>query len=152
MQRKSRILNSSKKPAFVMILSISIMVVVATILALSLSLTNQTTKQTNDLYLYEQATLMSKSAAEYALLKISENPLCSVTHLNFTQDTIYKINIDMKYVYSAPSPCSDTEYEYFNITTAESSGIVLMDITVTIDDTNIVSEPIRVFRRSLQKL
>lgn len=135
-----------------MMLALGIVVAISMILALSLSMTAQTTKQTNDLYLYEQSTLMSKSAAEYALLKISQNPPCSITHLNFTQDNIYKIDIRMKYVYTAPSPCANADDIYFNIATPESSGIVLMDIAVTINDKSVVSEPIRFFRRSVQKL
>lgn len=143
-----------RKNGFVMMLAISVMVVMATILALSLSLTNETTKQTTDIYLYEQATFISKSAAEYALFQIAQRGPCdtNASWRNFTQDSIYDVSIDLIYIYSNPSPCTNANDEYFVINTPESSGIVLMDITVSINDTTIASEPIRYFRRTLQKL
>jgi len=69
MQRKNSIL---KHNGMAMIMAIAVIVVIATIMALSMAMTAQTTKRTNDLYLYEQSILMSKSATEYALLQISE--------------------------------------------------------------------------------
>ncbi|MBU1659351.1 hypothetical protein KKG72_09910 [bacterium] len=153
MQRKNYILihsrfqknPSRKRGGFAIIMAISVIVVIATIMALSLSLTTQTSKQTTDLYLYEQAVLLSKSATEYALLEISQNNC--IDNLNFTED-IYNINIDMHYVYSGALPATCTN-SYFTITTPESSGSVLMDVTVS---TNAASEPITFFRRSIQKL
>lgn len=139
-----------------MIMAISVIVIISTIMALSLAMTAETTKKTTDLYLYEQAVLLSKSAAEYALLQISQNPPCSVNNLNFTQDSIYNINVDIHYIYTNPSPCIATPppggIDYFTITTPEQNGSVLMDITVSVTDENITSEPIKYFRRSIQKL
>jgi len=145
MQRKNGILRTSHKNGFAMIMAISVIVIIATIMALSMSLTTQTTKRTNDLYLYEQATLLAKSATEYALLKISENGC--INNLNFTQD-IYDVNISMRYIYTAPSGCND----YFTISTPESNGTVLMDVAISVTDKNISPEPIRYFRRTIQKL
>ena len=150
MQRKNHLLTSHRK-AFAMIMAISVIVIIATIMALSLALTTQTTKRTTDLYIYEQAVLLSKSAAEYALLKISLNQPCTQTNLNFSED-FYDINVTMRYIFTAPSPCANSADNYFTITTPEQNGSVLMDITVSVDDATVVNEPIKYFRRTIQKL
>jgi len=155
MQRKNYLLTTirSKKQrdGFAMIMAISFLVIISTILAMTLTLGTKTAKKTTDLYIYEQSVLMSKSAAEYALLRISESAPCSITNLNFTQDSIYNIDIDILYIY-ANSPCANVNDDYFQISTPESNGSVLMDITVSVDDINVSSETIRYFRRSIQKL
>ena len=154
MQRKNYLLR--KRTGFAMIMAIGVILVVATIMALSLAMTAETTKKTTDLYLYEQAVLLSQSAAEYALLQISQSAPCSVDNLNFTQDSIYDINITVRYIYTAPSPCTIIPppggTDYFPIATPEQNGSVLMDITVSVNDTTVTSEPITFFRRSIQKL
>jgi hypothetical protein len=124
-------------------------------MALSLSLTTQTTKRTVDTYIYEQAVLLSKSAAEYALLRISKAEPCTITALNFNPPTpldYYDINITMRYIFKDPAVCNDVNKEYFNIVSDETDGSVLMDITVSVDDSTITTEPIRYFRRTIQKL
>jgi len=145
MQRKNYLLKPFHKNAMAMIMAISVIVIVSGILVISLSLTTQTTKRTTDLYVYEQAVLLSKSAAEYGLLQISKNGC--INNINFSHD-YYNINIDMLYIYTSSSSCDD----YFSISTPEQNGSVLMDITVNVNDTSITSEPIRYFRRSIQKL
>jgi len=154
MQRKNNILNLNKKsrPAIAMMMAIGVIVVLATILALSLKLSSQTVKRTADVYLYEQAALLSKSASEYALLKIAQDGPCTHTNdLNFQQDGIYDINISLKYIYLAPSPCTAAQ-TYTTVTTPEQNGSVLMDVSVSVNDKTVSSEPIRYFRRSIQKL
>ena len=145
MQRKNHLL---KKSGMAMIMAIVVIVVLSTIMALSLSLTVQTTKRTTDLYLHEQVVLYSKSAAELALLEIAQKGCKDTFNTNF--DGIYDANITMKYIYTGTvGSCTN----YFDIVTPEQNGSVLMDITVTIaSDKNITSEPIRYFRRVIQKL
>lgn len=136
-----------------MIMAIGVIVILSTIMALSLSMTTETTKKTTDLYIYEQAVLLSKSAAEYALLQISQNPPCSVDNLNFIQDTFYDINITLRYIYDSNASCITNGGTFYTaVTTPEQNGSVLMDITVSVTDPNITSEPITYFRRSIQKL
>lgn len=139
-----------------MIMAIAVLVIIGTIMALSLALTSQATKRTTDLYLYEQSILLSKSATEYALLRIAQdnnstNP-CNVTdNINFTQDTIYDINITVKYAYTtAICPTADT---FAIVQTPEQNGSVQIDVAVSVpQNKNVSSEPIRYFRRSIQKL
>ncbi|MDA7817015.1 hypothetical protein N9A28_02370 [Sulfurimonas sp.] len=167
MQRKNNLLMPHKKTGFAMIMAIIVIVVISTIMALSLSLTTQTSKQTTDLYLYEQSVLYSKSAAERALLNIAQANPCTVASMNgsysngvYTANTsgVYDVNVTINYIYYDDpstllineSPCNATALDdYFTVTTPEQSGSVRMDITVT---TNEGTEPIRYFRRTIQKL
>jgi len=142
--------NNKNRDAFAMIMAISVIVILSTFMALSISLTSQTTKKTTDLYIHEQTILLSQSAAEYALLQISQNQPCSIPVINFAHD-YYNIDINLSYIYTSPSPCAPSN-KYFDINTDETNGSVLMDIAVSVTDKNITSEPIRYFRRSIQKL
>ena len=135
-----------------MIMAITVIVIISAIMALSLSMTATTTKRTQDLYLYEQAVLLSKSATEYALLGIAQDGPCSPTNLAFTQDSIYDVQISLKYVYSAPSPCASTSDDYATVSTLEQNGSVLIDVSVSVNDSTVTNEPIRYFKRTIQKL
>lgn len=144
MQRKNNFLKLHQhRRGMAMIMALSVIVILGTIMALSLSFTAETTKRTTDIYLYEQSVLYSKSAAELALLEIAENGCINSYNINF--DGLYDANVTMQYIYTAASTCTD----YTTLTTPEQNGSVLMDITVT---TNAGTEPIRYFRRSIQKL
>ncbi|MDD2652470.1 MAG: hypothetical protein PHX44_05425 [Sulfurimonas sp.] len=150
MQRKNSILRTNphkKRSGFAMITAIIVIVIISTIMALSLSLTTETTKRTVDLYLYEQAALHAKSGAELALLSIAQNG-CPNT-FNTTLDT-FDVNVTMQYIFTSDvGGC--TEY-INNIQTQEQNGSVLMDVTVSLNDTSLSTEPIRYFRRTIQKL
>jgi hypothetical protein len=154
MQRKNNILTSykSSRNGIAMIMAITIIVVIGTIMALSISMTALTTKSTNDIYLYEQSELFSKSATEYALLRIAEenndSDPCHYTGSDFYQDDIYHINISVKYIYLA-GVCTN---QYATVTTDEQNGSALIDVTIDINDSSVSTEPIRYFRRSIQKL
>ncbi|MFT5836304.1 MAG: type II secretory pathway pseudopilin PulG [Sulfurimonas sp.] len=156
MQRKNYFLKTSHKKSFrsamAMIMAIVVLVVITTIMALSLSLSTQTTKRTTDLYLYEQSVLLSQSAAEYAMLKISQQNPCSLSNLDFRYNETYDVNITMSYVYFNGSNCDIfSTSDYTAITYPNSDGSVLMDITITANPDG-TTEPIRYFRRSIQKL
>ncbi|WP_415396727.1 hypothetical protein [Sulfurimonas sp. CS5] len=146
--------NSKKtfRSAIAMIMAIVVLVVITTIMALSLSLSTQTTKRTTDLYLYEQSVLLSHSAAEYAMLKISQQAPCSLSNLDFRYNKTYDINITMSYIYFSGSSCdTNSTSDYTAITHPNSDGSVLMDIAITANPTG-TTEPIRYFKRSIQKL
>jgi type II secretory pathway pseudopilin PulG len=162
MQRKNNILNTSyikhtkrsSRSGIAMIMAIAVIVILATIMALSLALTSQTTKRSTDLYLYEQAILLSKSATEYALLRISQDGECVNHNLDFSPPSpldYYDINITVWYVYTSPSPCA-ADRNYTTVTTPEQNGSVLMDVSVSVNDTTIATEPIRFFKRTIEKL
>ena len=140
-----------------MIMAISVIVIVATILALSLALTSQTTKKTTDLYLYEQAQILSHSAAEYVMLKLSQANPCSLSNTNFSYNNVYDINASMSYITLVGSPCDGNATAagaiFAHTTRAASDGTVILDVTVSVPtDKNVTSEPVRYFRRTIQKL
>ena len=159
MQRQNSILNSShkqygaKKGGFAIIMAIAVIVVIATIMALSLSLTSQTAKRTTDIYLHEQVTLLAKSAVELSLFSIAKDGFCTPAALNFTHDGIYDINITNRFAYvNPPAGCSAGTIALTNIANPDSNGTVIIDITISVTDSTVTSEPIRYFRRTVQKL
>jgi len=151
MQRK----NSLLRDGMAMIMAVAVLVIIGTILALSLSLTTQTTKKTTDLYLYEQAAILSHSAAEYAMLKMSQANPCSLKNIDFRYNSTYDVNATMKYISIAGSDCESNAtasgVNYGTTTYSASNGSVILDITVTANPTG-TTEPIRYFRRTIQKL
>lgn len=152
MQRKNNILKSSRN-GIAMVMALTVIVAMATIMALSLSLMSQTAKKTADSYLYEQSVLLSKSATEYALLQIADNRPCTNINTTFTQDAFYVIDISVQYIYNTAAPCiANGGTLYATVDTPEQNGSALMDVTVSVTDPTVVSEPIRYFRRTIQKL
>ena len=164
MQRKNYLLRDTRlkfKNGIAMIMAIAVIVIIATIMALSLAMTAETTKKTTDLYLHEQAVLLSNSAAEYALLRISQANPCSIPRLDFHPPAplqYYDINITLNYIFNDLTICNNPpvtgiNYPGFILQEEATNGTVLMDITVSIPTSeNVTTEPIRYFRRSLQKL
>ncbi len=137
------------RPAFTLLSAIFLMVLVAVLMMLTLSLSSQTSKQTSDLYLQEQAQLLAKSSTEFALLAISahDNSVDCVNSmsLNYAQFNIY---MKMYYLGSGlPAACDTLDN---GIGTAESSGTVIVDTTVTYQDQE-TKETVRYFRRTIQK-
>ncbi len=137
-----------------MIMAITVIVIIATIMALSVALTSQTTKRTTDIYLYEQASLYAKAASEIALLDIAKNGCQNTSNILFGNagEIKYDANVTMKYVYTNNSGGCTTFTPNTPVTTPEQNGSVVMDIAVTLHDPSITSEPIRYFRRTIQKL
>ncbi len=137
----------AKRRGFAMISAIVIMLVVASIATFTLMQTSQSIKKTADVYLYEQAELYTKSAIEYALFEVAKAGC--VDNLHFTLGTIYDINIDMRYSYTiTPVGCTS----FATVTSPKQNGSVLMDITVQVDANDTGSDPLRYFRRTIQKL
>jgi len=161
MQRKNSVLITRHrrlyKSGIALIMAITVIVTVATVLALALSMTNVTSKKTSDLYLYEQAAILTHSAAEYSVLRMSQEQPCSLKELNFKYNNIFDVNATMKYIAIAGSTCATNASTlpsslYGTTTYPDSNGTVILDIAVSVTDTNITTEPIRYFRRTIQKL
>ncbi|MGE0738053.1 hypothetical protein [Sulfurimonas sp.] len=158
MQRKNSILKTNplqKRGAFAMIMAIIVIIVISTIMALSLSLTSETSKRTTDIYLYEQAELVAKSAVELTMLEIAQrNPTTNCLNTftpTFDANTtaLFDVNVNMQYIFTNNvGACS---MYINNIATEEQNGSVLMDVVVS-TKAGITTEPIRYFRRSIQKL
>lgn len=140
---------SRQARGFAMIMAIIVMIVIATISMFTLMQTGQSVKRTADLYLYEQAELHTKSAIEYALFKIAKEGCQNSLDLQLpNSNPIYDINITMRYSYDGTGTC-DT---FATVTTPEQNGSVLMDIAVNVSSANTGCDPIRYFRRTIQKL
>ena len=158
MQRKNNILM---RHGIAMIMAITVIVIVATIMALALALTTKTTKKTTDMYLYEQSVLLSHSAAEYAMLKVSQQNAatpCILQALNFRYNATYDVNMTMRYITKPLTPCAASAVNTVaNVTYVEnagdtsSDGTVILDIAITANPSGI-TEPIRYFNRSIQKM
>ena len=137
-------------------MAIIVIVLITTLMALSLSMTTTTTKDTADIYLKEQAELYAKAATERALLYIAKNG-CKNTYsviLGGAGEVQFDANITMQYIYtnnSGPAGCTIFT-QITPVTTPEQNGSVIMDTAVTLHDTSIATEPIRYFRRTIQKL
>lgn len=162
MQRKNYFLSAqksyqTKRGGFAMIMAIGVVVLLSTILALSLRMTNITTKNTTDSYLHEQALILTRSATEGALLAISgydrvANNKC-INHIDATFPSsgatkLFDIDVDIQYIGFNQTGCRKL---VSNISTPESNGTVILDVTVT-SASGVATEPIRYHRRTIQKI
>ncbi len=141
------------RSGFTLLSAIFLMVLIAVLMMLTLSLSSQTTKQTSDLYLREQAQLLAKSSTELALMAISahNNTVDCINELNLNYagvGTGYDINMKLFYIGNGmPTTCNTLDN---GIATADSNGTVLIDTTVTYRDTE-TNETVRYHRRTIQK-
>ena len=163
MQRENNILikHKNNRAGFAMMMAIMVIVIIATLMAASLSMTSETSKRTTDVYMHEQALLLTRSATEYALLKLSgENRAAGGACLNNIQmayptnaaaTKLFDININISY-YGLETVCNNSlNPAPNNIITPESAGTILLDVMVS-SNQNLPIEPIRYHRRTLQKL
>ena len=141
------------KNGIAMIMAIAVIVVVGTILTLSLNMTAKTTKRDLDLYLYEQIEMLSDSAREYAMYKIDNNTT-QCPYSNFTilgQDTLYDVNIDVKYVTAGGCPAgndftTDLDPDLLH-------DVAVLDVTVSVDKTvSQTSEDVRFHKRYIENI
>ncbi len=166
MQRKNHLLKNHRH-GIAMIMAIAVIVILGTIMAVMLQLTALGSKQTINDYLHEQAILLSRSATEFTLLRISgtDRSIANncLTSLSGEYENIFDINISISYiglsgtnvVSECANDCATTKDECFiansNVDDANSKGSVLLDIIVTSRD-GTSDDPIRYHRRTLQKL
>lgn len=131
------------RQGFGMIQVIFFMLILSGILTISMKYASITVKQTEDLYLKEQAELFMNSAIELALLGISSynGQLQEIEVISDDKRFIADINLTTYYIYGT------------NLDTEESNGMVSMDIVVETNSTHSKNNrPIRLTRRSLQRL
>jgi len=146
-------MKKSNKSGIAMIMAIAVIVVVGTILTLSLTMTAKTTKRDLDLYLYEQVEILSNSAREYAMYKIDNNAThCAYSNFNIPgQDSLYDINIDIKYV--TPTGCPPTHPNDFtaDLDPDLQNDVAVIDVTVSVDKiVSQTSEDIRFHKRYIE--
>ena len=144
------------RKGFSLLTAIIFLVLVATISMLALTLSTQSAKQTTDIFLKNQAELLLKSGTEYAMLAMSgfdyntTNCLNSI-NIKYPDNTnpTHDINITISYIGSGLGTGCTNVLEA-NIDTPESNRTVIIDTVVTTTP-GIVSEQIRLHRRSIQK-
>ena len=141
---------------FGLITAIVIMITVATLMTLMIGLSSTSVKVTLDLYLKEQAELLSRSATEYALLAISghDNSVNCIQNINIAYpqtNPTHEANVTIWYLGSGlPASCNNVLSN--SIDTNESNLTVIIDTVVSVNQANSgVTEPIRVHRRTIQK-
>jgi len=142
---------SRQARGFAMIMAIIVLIVIATISMFTLMQTSRTVKSTADMYMYEQAQLYTKSAIEYTLFEIARNG-CLNNNVIFTLDGMYDINVTTSYSYVGGVPAGSGCASFATVTTDKQNGSVLMDIAVSVPSSKTGSDPIRYFRRTIQKL
>ena len=157
---------ATKKPAFAMIMAIMIVLLIALGSALLLNNAAQGTKSVGDNYLRAQAELLAESATEYAVMRVQgfndESNNClntiniTVKDASFATDpanavTMFDITVSINYAFenAAPTGACNTPLQ---ANTGQPTRM-LIDTTVTTNATaQISTEPIKVHRRSWQKL
>jgi len=147
------------KSGFAMIMAIFVVILIAMGGALILQNASQGSKSTSDNYLRTQAELLAESASEFAFMHVQDTNTAVGDCLNDVNITVndangnpvYDINVALSYSYknNAPTLCSSR-------TLAENTGtnsMILIDTAVaTHTSANLSTEPIRVHKRTWQKL
>lgn len=159
------------KKAFSLIMAIFFMVILGIVGTLTLRIIAGGSKESADLYLYEQAKLLAISGTEYAILKIQETDFTNdcaneVTLYYPTKDKyIFKITVDVTYIgANRPKKCEKEKWLNSDITQDEdgqelkdADGKPKTSIQAVILDTSVISEPsitqeqISIKRTTIQK-
>ncbi len=147
---------ATKRSGFAMILAIFVVVLVALGGVLLLGNAATGAKSTGDNYLRAQAELLAMSATEFAVMRAqgfntNSNANCldqlNITVNDATGNAMYDANVSLAYSFRGAQNGSCSRI------LAQNTGkdtMILMDVAVT--DRNLSTEPIRVFKRSWQKL
>jgi len=156
MQRKNYIL---KRRGMAMIMAIFFLVIISVIMAAVLNMTATTTKKTENIYLHEQALALTRSTTEYALLAVSGHDHVGLNNCINRIDAQYPnatnpmfdINITLRYIGFGGITGTCDDY-ISTIQTPDSNGSILMDVVVSSSPDLNLSEDIRYFRRTMQKM
>lgn len=151
--------GTTKRRGFAMIMAIFVVLLVAAGGVLLLSNASRGVKSVSDTYLRTQAELLAESATEFAVMRaqgfdtsVGAGGHC-LEKLNIDvkdasgASSMFDINVVMRYSFAhgAPGSCTNVLATDTNLST-----MILVDVSVT--DHNLSTEPIRVYKRSWQKL
>ena len=136
-----------------------VLVVVSSLAAFMVSLSSVSAKNTSDIYLKEQAELLMQSATEYSILAVlgHDNSNSCVENINITypssSNPIFDINVSLWYIFDfTPSSSYCSHVLSSNLADGNSSFTIIIDTTVSTSSNLNLSEPIRLHRRTVQKL
>lgn len=169
-----KVFNSTMRPAFSMILAIIFIVVIATLGMLSLQLSAQSAKQTEHVFLREQADLLAMNAAELAVLTMQQNPyvganqanwirkiqICYPVACNNNNPWLLKATVNINYmafrnldgVIPALNNANNHATHIKNSTpyVVPNDNIAMLNIAVE-SNINLVRDRIRIFRSTIQR-
>ncbi len=145
------------RKGFGLLVAILIMMTVALLMTMMISYSTSSVKSTIDLYLKEQAEILTRNATEYTLLAISghNNTQNCIEEINATYPSAtaptHHIHVNVWYIGDGiPVSCSHILEN--NITTADSNLTAIIDVVVSVDQARTgITEPIRLHRRTIQK-
>lgn len=152
---------ATKRSAFAMILAIFVVVLVALGGVLLLSNASKGSKSVGDNYLRAQAELLADSATEFGVMRAQGfNTNSNTNCLDNLNITVYNSNgqavgnemfdISISYAYSFRYLNQNPSCSNILAHNTGKDTMMLLDITVT--DHNLSTEPIRIHKRSWQKL
>lgn len=149
----------TKHSGFAMILAIFVVVLVALGGVMILGNASKGAKSLGDNYLRSQATLLADSATEFAVMRaqgFDRSGGGCLDQLNITvQDASGRAAYDVNVSYAYSFRYLNQNVACTNIL-ADNTGkdtMMLLDVTVTTNpDANLSTEPIRIHKRSWQKL
>ncbi|QQF51851.1 hypothetical protein [Campylobacter fetus] len=157
------------KKAFSLIMAIFFVVMLGIVGTLTLRIIAGGSKDSADLYLYEQAKLLAISGTEYAILRIQENDFKTNCDNIFTlyypnnKKPIFTITVDVMYIgANLPNECkkwidSGITQDKDGQELKSADGKLKTSIQAVILDTSVISEPsitqeqISIKRTTIQK-
>lgn len=149
----------TKRKGFAMILAIFIIVLVALGGVMLLGNASLGTKTAGDNYFKAQAELLLNSATEFAVIRAQDVNTSGANCLNNMNITVqdaagaaaYDINVTIQYSFKGAAPVNN-QCNTLDVNTSNPT-MMLIDTTVTTNTAaNLSTEPIRVHKRSWQKL
>ncbi|MGP1506922.1 MAG: hypothetical protein ACTTIM_05685 [Campylobacter sp.] len=169
-----KVFNSVMRPAFSMILAIIFIVVIATLGMLSLQLSAQSAKQTEHVFLREQADLLAMNAAELAILTMQRTQYIGVNNKDWINkvviyypkgkkdgdDWLLKATVDIDYmafkILDGVKPEFNNAHNHFALKkdgksySAPNDNIAMLNITVE-SNRALIRDRIRIFRSTIQR-
>lgn len=150
------------RKGFSLITAIIFMVLIATLSMFALNISSLTSKQTTDVFLREQAELLAQSATEIAILNLLRMNFSTNCPLNLPNRNIvntlfpnnatpmFRVTVTLERLFGTFGACNQPSAANPALNHAASAGTVILDVVVTQANANM--PPIRIHRRTIQKL
>ncbi len=143
-----------------------VIVVLVTVMALSIQLSSKNARRVVNTYLYEQAKLLARNAAEYTVYLIDKNatvncPSFPQSYYNFMENGgLYNITVNTSYAYAVTPDVNTSNCTvantYVTLTAPTNSdqnyALVKIDVTVNVNNTSANSEPITVKKTYIENI
>lgn len=148
-----------QRRGFGLITAIILMVLIATVASMILFFATTSSKKATDDYLRIQAEMLSRSATEFATMRVQGfdrgGGKC-LENLNIKADP-FDINVTINYLFKGnkPDDCSDSNVYSKDLEDSDLNGTIIMDVVVVeqmpSDQEKWNKEPIRIHKRTIQK-